>query len=77
MSTKKHIAQDAADKRVSVLRTKLVMAALGFVDCTLAEMESLEGTESASAPAEFMILHESAEEYREAVKFAEKLRNHG
>jgi hypothetical protein len=53
------------DRQVNKSRTKLIMAALAFVDLTLAEMDALDGTESASAPAEFMILHESASEYRD------------
>jgi hypothetical protein len=55
-------------RKVERAEVKLLMAALGFVDMTLGEMDALEGTESASAPAEFMVLHEAASEYRLAVR---------
>lgn len=64
-----------AARRTNHDRTKLVMAALAFVDLTLAEMDALSGTESASLPAEFMVLHEAATAYREAVRFQEKLKD--
>lgn len=52
-------------RQVDKSRVKLIMAALAFVDLTLAEMDALEGTKSASAPIEFMVLHDAAGEYRD------------
>jgi hypothetical protein len=42
---------------------KVVCAARLFCESTMAEMGELEGTESAAAPAEFMLLHEAVQEF--------------
>jgi hypothetical protein len=42
---------------------KIIDAARLFCESTMAEMDELEGTESASAPAEFMVLHEAVREF--------------
>jgi hypothetical protein len=41
---------------------KISEAAKLFCEVTVGEMDDLEGTQSASAPAEFMLLHEAVEE---------------
>jgi hypothetical protein len=45
---------------------KVINAARLFCESTMAEMDELEGTQSASAPAEFMLLHEAVQEFDKA-----------
>lgn len=42
---------------------KIAEAAKLFCITTKGEMDELEGTQSAAAPAEFMLLHEAVEAY--------------
>ena len=42
---------------------KVIDAARLFCESTAAEMDELTGTESASAPAEFMLLHEAVKDF--------------
>lgn len=45
--------------------TNIITAAKLFCESTIAEMDELNGTQSASAPVEFMLLHEAVQEFAE------------
>lgn len=52
---------DAGGEAISAALVKIAQAAKLFCAVTKPEMDELEGTQSASAPAEFMLLHEAVE----------------
>jgi len=58
-------AREASKARIRKLEQRLAAlekvseAAKLFCESTVAEMDALDGTDSASAPAEFMLLHEA------------------
>jgi len=54
--------ENAALKAKCERLCKVTEAARLFCESTVAEMDELEGTDSASAPAEFTLLHEAVKE---------------